>query len=77
MRLENRAYADFLTLTRKTSVQMRGSDIEDLLIKPIQRLPKYVLLFKDLIKHTEKDHPDYLNIQNSLEQFEKINNENN
>ena len=37
-------------------------DFNSLLIKPIQRLPKYVLLFKDLLKHTPEDHPDYKNI---------------
>jgi hypothetical protein len=38
---------------------MKGMDIEDFLVKPIQRLPKYVLLFKDLLKNTDEDHPDY------------------
>jgi hypothetical protein len=41
---------------------MKGMDLQSILIKPIQRLPKYVLLLKDLYKHTEKSHIDYENI---------------
>ena len=52
----------------------RGQDLESLLVKPIQRLPKYVLLLKDLLKHTEKDHIDYDNIVQSLKLIEQVNN---
>lgn len=55
--------------------QLEGQDLNSLLIKPIQRLPKYVLLFKDLKKNTEESHPDYNNIVQALEKFEQINNE--
>lgn len=37
-------------------------NIDDFLIKPVQRLPKYELLFYDLLKNTEHEHPDYNNI---------------
>lgn len=55
--------------------QLENLDLSSLLIKPIQRLPKYVLLFKDLKKNTEEAHPDYRNIVETLEKFEQINNE--
>ena len=55
--------------------QLENLDLSSLLIKPIQRLPKYVLLFKDLKKNTEETHPDYKNIVEALEKFESINNE--
>lgn len=47
------------------------------MVKPIQRLPKYVLLLRDLLKHTPKDHADYENIVKCLKSFEDINNANN
>lgn len=47
------------------------------IIKPIQRLPKYVLLFKDLLKNTEENHPDYVYIAEILEKFQELNNLNN
>ncbi|XP_037315556.2 rho guanine nucleotide exchange factor 17-like [Pungitius pungitius] len=31
----------------------------DLMIKPVQRIPRYELLVKDLLKHTPEDHPDH------------------
>ncbi|KAI9522123.1 Rho guanine nucleotide exchange factor (GEF) 17, partial [Dissostichus eleginoides] len=31
----------------------------DLMIKPVQRIPRYELLVKDMLKHTPEDHPDY------------------
>lgn len=55
--------------------QLENLDLASLLIKPIQRLPKYVLLFKDLKKNTEENHPDYPNIVKALEKFEQINSE--
>ena len=36
---------------------LSGETFEALLILPIQRVPRYELLLKDLIKHTWADHP--------------------
>jgi hypothetical protein len=36
---------------------MRGIGMEGFLIKPIQRLPKYVLLLNDYVKHCEEFLP--------------------
>lgn len=57
--------------------EMQNLDLSSLLIKPVQRLPKYVLLFKDLIKNTEQTHPDYHDISECLKRFQEINVENN
>ncbi|CAD8152399.1 unnamed protein product [Paramecium pentaurelia] len=54
-----------------------NQDIESYLIKPVQRIPKYNLLLEDIIKHTEKTHPDYKNLCECLELFKKINDDNN
>ncbi|XP_061408611.1 rho guanine nucleotide exchange factor 17-like [Lethenteron reissneri] len=32
--------------------------LADLMIKPVQRIPRYELLIKDLLKHTPEEHPD-------------------
>lgn len=56
---------------------LKGMDLQSFLVKPVQRLPKYVLLFKDLLKNTDEDHPDYKNIKYALDYFLKINEENN
>ena len=52
---------------------MNGLTIDDYLIKPIQRLPKYVLLLKDLLRNTSSDHPDYNNISKALQLISDIN----
>ncbi|KAG9231546.1 RhoGEF protein-like protein [Amylocarpus encephaloides] len=38
-------------------------DIDALLVKPVQRITRYQLLFKELLEVTEHDHPDYEAIQ--------------
>ncbi|XP_037122811.1 rho guanine nucleotide exchange factor 17-like [Syngnathus acus] len=49
----------------------------DLMIKPVQRIPRYELLVKDLLKHTPDDHPDHsflLDAQRDIKRLaEKIN----
>ena len=59
------------------SQPLQNLSLSDHLIKPVQRLPKYELLFKDLMKNTEKSHPDYENIALALEKYKGLNHENN
>ncbi|CAD8087510.1 unnamed protein product [Paramecium sonneborni] len=74
----NQIYQKFFNdLQKNKKNQLNSLDIESYLIKPVQRLPKYVLLYKDLLKHTNKDHPDYENIFKCLKFFEEINDKNN
>lgn len=40
--------------------------MDDLLIKPVQRIPRYVLFVKDLLKHTGPSHPDHAPLQQAL-----------
>ncbi|CAD8067087.1 unnamed protein product [Paramecium primaurelia] len=67
----------FINLLEKQPNFFNNLDIESYLIKPVQRLPKYILLYKDLLKHTNKDHPDYKNIEQCLKLFQQINDKNN
>ncbi|KAG8222268.1 hypothetical protein J437_LFUL001466 [Ladona fulva] len=41
-----------------------------LLITPIQRIPRYCLLLKEVISHTFSSHPDYSVLQESYQQVE-------
>ncbi|XP_040195988.1 rho guanine nucleotide exchange factor 17 isoform X1 [Rana temporaria] len=51
--------------------------LSDLMIKPVQRIPRYELIVKDLLKHTPEDHPDYpclLDAQRNIKRLaERIN----
>jgi len=42
-------------------------DIVDLLILPVQRLPRYVLLLTELLKRTPTEHLDYPSIQDAIQ----------
>jgi len=52
-----------------------GSDHKDItafLIQPVQRIPRYILLLSDLIKHTSSDHIDYDDLSDALEKIKHV-----
>ena len=51
---------------------MKGKTLPDLLIMPIQRVPRYQILLRELLKNTSVQHFDYMNIKNALEAIESI-----
>ncbi|KYQ92196.1 pleckstrin (PH) domain-containing protein [Tieghemostelium lacteum] len=44
-------------------------DIGDLMIMPVQRIPRYIMLFKEIRKYTPIHHADYQSIDKALEAF--------
>eukprot|EP01102_Stenamoeba_stenopodia_P003752 TRINITY_DN1390_c0_g10_i1.p1 TRINITY_DN1390_c0_g10~~TRINITY_DN1390_c0_g10_i1.p1 ORF type:complete len:753 (-),score=172.16 TRINITY_DN1390_c0_g10_i1:98-2356(-) len=42
------------------------------LIKPVQRVCKYPLLLRELLKHTERDHADYGNLEAAFVRIEQV-----
>jgi hypothetical protein len=46
--------------------------LESLLIMPVQRIPRYNLLLRDLLRRTDDTHADFSNLTNALEQFENV-----
>mmetsp|Transcript_124780 Transcript_124780/g.186397 ORF Transcript_124780/g.186397 Transcript_124780/m.186397 type:complete len:518 (-) Transcript_124780:63-1616(-) len=53
-----------------TDARCRGLFLQSFLIKPIQRVCKYPLLLRELIRYTPEDHPDWDPLQSA---FSKIN----
>ncbi|PRP74676.1 hypothetical protein PROFUN_03598 [Planoprotostelium fungivorum] len=47
-------------------------DLSFYLIQPVQRMPRYELLLKDLIKHTNENHPDYKNLKDALQSINEL-----
>jgi len=45
------------------------------LIMPIQRIPRYELMLKDLLKFTWPEHPDYDNLTKALDMVSHVNRE--
>ncbi|XP_068612880.1 rho guanine nucleotide exchange factor 17-like [Brachionichthys hirsutus] len=69
------AFHKFLEQCMRENKEKQG--LGDLMIKPVQRIPRYELLVKDLLKHTSEDHPDHpylLEAQRDIKRLaEKIN----
>lgn len=42
------------------------------LIKPVQRLCKYPLLVREILRSTPEDHPDYTKLQQALTKVETL-----
>uniref|UniRef100_W5L297 Rho guanine nucleotide exchange factor 17 n=1 Tax=Astyanax mexicanus TaxID=7994 RepID=W5L297_ASTMX len=69
------AFMKFLEQNMRENKEKQA--LGDLMIKPVQRIPRYELLVKDLLKHTPEDHPDHpflLDAQKNIKRLaEKIN----
>ncbi|KAI5304131.1 hypothetical protein KEM56_006814, partial [Ascosphaera pollenicola] len=47
-------------------------DLDSLLVKPVQRMLKYPLLLTELLSVTPQNHPDFVNLQNALNETTSI-----
>lgn len=55
----NGALRTFITAQRHTDPDLRSLTLEDLLMMPIQRMPRYELLLHSMLKSTPPSHPDH------------------
>jgi len=53
-------------------VRVSSHTLESLLIQPIQRLPRYILLLQELCKHTWKQHPDWETLFQALDKMKDV-----
>lgn len=70
--MENPDFAAFLVKCEKDP-RCNLADIGDFLIQPIQRVPRYQLLLKDLLKVTPPTHLDYSSLLKALAKIEGVN----
>jgi hypothetical protein len=68
---ENPAFNKFVDMTMQHP-KMRGLKLFAFLIKPCQRLLKYPLLLRELVKCTSEDHPDRERLVLALKKFEEV-----
>ncbi len=71
LRKKNKKLADFIK-EKEASPDCQQINLLGFLIKPVQRLTKYHLLFKEILKHTPKDHPDYPDIEKCFEKMQEL-----
>lgn len=61
------AFTDILrSLEEVAGSRCATSSLENMLIQPIQRVPRYVLLLQDLLSKTAAQHPDHAMIDDAL-----------
>ncbi|XP_042238039.1 uncharacterized protein LOC121876741 isoform X2 [Homarus americanus] len=46
-----------------------GLDLGAFLLTPVQRVPRYILLMKQLLKYTDSQHPDYQHLHSCLDRL--------
>lgn len=63
---------DFSKFVHHATRSKKFSDLTFLLIAPVQRLPRYVLFLKDLVKYTHPDHMDYNDLKDALHEVKRI-----
>jgi len=69
---EKSAFKRFIQNGEKMFWGVGGNTIQAFFILPVQRIMRYILLFKELIKFTRPDHPDYPDLCATLREMECI-----
>lgn len=54
----------------KARPECKRLDLEALLIMPVQRIPRYVLLLRDLLRATPAKHRDYVTLRDALDRLQ-------
>eukprot|EP01103_Thecamoeba_quadrilineata_P017291 TRINITY_DN6063_c0_g1_i1.p1 TRINITY_DN6063_c0_g1~~TRINITY_DN6063_c0_g1_i1.p1 ORF type:complete len:925 (+),score=193.04 TRINITY_DN6063_c0_g1_i1:24-2798(+) len=67
----NPKFLDFLNQVQNLPESNKNT-INSLLIMPVQRIPRYELLLRDLVRHTPKYHRDYSNLKEALACMQNI-----
>ncbi|KAJ5076630.1 faciogenital dysplasia protein [Anaeramoeba ignava] len=60
---KKKVFEKFIENQKETIPECKGLGILDFLIKPVQRIDKYLLLFKELLEITSQKYPDYKDLE--------------
>jgi len=61
--LKNKTFSEFCDKELQKTPNGLGPNLQSLLIMPVQRMPRYALLLKELLAKTAADHPDFENLK--------------
>lgn len=59
--------------TQEQRPECAGQLLDSLLITPIQRLPRYELLLRELVECTPEEHPDSAELQAAFDAMRRVN----
>lgn len=70
----NRRFADFVDRARRDPrmLQLHIGGLNDLLVGPVQRIPRYELLLSALLNYTPPDHPERDDVEAALEMIRGV-----
>lgn len=68
---QNPRFHAFLKINQSKPECGRQS-LQDLMIRPVQRLPSMSLLITDILKHTPKSNPDYKELESALKAIKEV-----
>ena len=66
------AFAALEQRCRLSALNSKNYDMESFLVQPVQRVPRYILLLRELLKHTPSDHPDHAGLVQALERAQRV-----
>jgi len=58
---------------QETSKECRSLPLDGFLITPVQRIPRYELLLRDMLKHTWSTHVDFQDLTTALQKVKETN----
>ncbi|KAJ6233259.1 faciogenital dysplasia protein [Anaeramoeba flamelloides] len=68
----NSSFQQLIENNKLNIPQVRNLELLDFLIKPIQRICKYPLLFRELLRSTSKNFPDYTDLKSAFLKISKV-----
>ncbi|KAJ3432102.1 protein tag-52-related [Anaeramoeba flamelloides] len=68
---QNEKFKEFID-SKKSITELENLRLFSLLITPIQRIPRYVILINQIVKNTDESNPDNLYLSNVLEKMKEI-----
>jgi len=69
---QNSQFNAFLRKCHEKKEMYGNLDLEDYLLMPVQRIPRYQLLLQELLKCTEESHPDFIPLQSALSKIKEV-----
>lgn len=70
-RCTNPQFADWLS-KKIGSMDDKHFDLNTVLVTPVQRMPRYLMILKRLLRFTDNSHPDYAALCKAVESVAKI-----
>eukprot|EP01103_Thecamoeba_quadrilineata_P016791 TRINITY_DN5723_c0_g1_i2.p1 TRINITY_DN5723_c0_g1~~TRINITY_DN5723_c0_g1_i2.p1 ORF type:complete len:678 (+),score=96.17 TRINITY_DN5723_c0_g1_i2:266-2035(+) len=71
LKSKNPHFVTFLEECSKNP-EIRSQDLKSYLIHPIQRIPRYMLLLNEMVKHTPAEHRDYRSLVRAATEIRKV-----